>query len=213
MFLKAIKTAGVPYNMRMQIPKISIESIRNNYRNIWKDLQGILPLVLISVAVFLAGIAAGLVYPHKFASLFSEFSKSTSHLFDRGFIVLAVLIFLRNSFASLIAISFGIFFGLVPVTAAFVNGALIGTVLSGIESARIFAALIVLLPHGIFELPALFISWGLGIWIGIFVLTKKQQTFISRQKSAYRIFFFVVLPLLLVAAIIEGSSIALLRMK
>jgi stage II sporulation protein M len=199
--------------MRMQIPKISSESIRNNYRNIWKDLQAILPLILISIAVFLAGIAAGLVSPHRFASLYSEFSKSTSHLLDRGFIALAVLIFLRNSFASLVAISFGIFFGLVPIAAAFVNGALIGTVLSGIESARIFAVLAVLLPHGIFELPALFISWGLGIRTGIFVFKKKQQTFISSQKSAYRVFFFVVLPLLLVAAIIEGSAIALLRMK
>jgi stage II sporulation protein M len=201
----------VPYNRRMKIPIISSESILKVYQLSRDDLKGILPHILISVAVFLTGIAIGLIFPQRFASLFTEFSKSTSHLLDRDFLALAGLIFIRNTLASAIAISFGIFLGLIPLAAAFINGALVGTVLSGVEATRKTAAVLMLLPHGIFELPALFISWGTGIWVGTNAFRKEKETFRERQKKVIRIFFLIILPLLLIAAVIESSAIALLR--
>jgi stage II sporulation protein M len=195
----------------MKMPMFSTGSVQNNFLKSWNDLHGILSFVLISIVVFLAGIAAGLAFPQKFEPLLSEFSRSTSHLLDRGMPALILLIFIRNSLASLIAVSFGVFFGIVPIAAAFLNGALVGTVLSGVEASRMFTAILILLPHGIFELPALFISWGLGLWTGSYIIKKNQETFMGRQKRAYRILLFLVLPLLLIAAVIEGSAIALLR--
>jgi uncharacterized membrane protein SpoIIM required for sporulation len=59
-----------------------------------------------------------------------------------------------------------------------------------------------------FELPAVFISWGLGIWMGTWWLGRRDISAKEKLKKALRIFFVIVLPLLVVAAVIEGLSIA-----
>ncbi|MEW6213944.1 MAG: stage II sporulation protein M [Nitrospirota bacterium] len=57
-----------------------------------------------------------------------------------------------------------------------------------------------LIPHGIFELPAIFVAWGLGIWRGVWMFRKdKDQTFKERANKAYRVFFAFILPLLIIA--------------
>jgi len=61
-----------------------------------------------------------------------------------------------------------------------------------------------LLPHGIFEMPAIFISFGMGIKLGTFIFEKeKKKTFIEYFKKSMLVFFTIIVPLLVVAAIIE----------
>jgi stage II sporulation protein M len=69
-----------------------------------------------------------------------------------------------------------------------------------------------LLPHGIFELPAIFISFGMGLKFGTFLFYKeKMKKFAEFFSNSLRVFVFVILPLLVIAAIIEGSLIFLLK--
>jgi len=57
-------------------------------------------------------------------------------------------------------------------------------------------------------LPAIFLSFGLGIKLGTFILQKKKiESFKDYFLNSLRVFFFVILPLLIVAAIIEGVLI------
>jgi len=64
------------------------------------------------------------------------------------------------------------------------------------------------LPHGIFELPAIIISFALGIKLGSFVFAKEPWAELRRFViNCIRIFFFIVIPLLVIAAIIEGILI------
>jgi uncharacterized membrane protein SpoIIM required for sporulation len=70
--------------------------------------------------------------------------------------------------------------------------------------------------HGAFELSALFIGSSLGIWIGVSIykeigVCKKEKILLSVSslnikntiKTSMKVFFFFVVPLLFIAAIIE----------
>ena len=121
-------------------------------------------------------------------------------------------IFFNNIRSSFFAMVLGILLGIFPMIAVIANGYLLGFVAS--MSTKVGGSLILLklLPHGIFELPAIFISLGLGLKLGMFVFQKKK--FKSLQKylwNSLRVFLFIVLPLLIIAAIIEGSLIFIFR--
>jgi len=60
-------------------------------------------------------------------------------------------------------------------------------------------------------LPALFISLGLGLRIGTFIFEKdKIKTLKIYLIKSIKVFFFVIIPLLVIAAVIEGSLISLM---
>jgi len=89
------------------------------------------------------------------------------------------------------------------------NGYLLGFVaMLSAKSQGIFI-LWRILPHGIFELPAIFISLGIGLRLGTYAFQKKKVSFKNWIFSSLRVFILIVLPLLIVAAIIEGALIAL----
>ena len=65
-----------------------------------------------------------------------------------------------------------------------------------------------LVPHGIFELPSFIISLGLGLRLGLYLFLKKRgETFSGNLENVLRVFIFVILPLLLIAAFIETMLI------
>ena len=101
----------------------------------------------------------------------------------------------------------GVFIGLFPITSAVVNGYLIGFIANHAVAEKGVLVLWRLLPHGIFELPAVFISMGLGLKIGIGLL--KEENLKKNFVNALRVFVFVVLPLLIIAGIIEGVLVGL----
>ncbi|MFA4952863.1 MAG: stage II sporulation protein M [Candidatus Pacearchaeota archaeon] len=121
---------------------------------------------------------------------------------------LIVFLFNNNLQASFIGMIFGIFLGIFPVLVAAANGYLVGFVGALSVNENGFSVLLNLLPHGIFELPAVFISLGLGVKIGTFIFqNKKLKYFKNYFWSSLRVFVFIVLPLLIIAAIIEGTLI------
>lgn len=173
-----------------------------------EDLRGVLGYVYLAVAVYAAGLILGLVFPGRLDIFLDSFRKLASRFVDRSVPVLIIMIFFQNMFASFVSMWAGALFGLVPLAAAVINGVLLGVVLSSAVHGNIWDAILKLVPHGIFEMPAVFISWGLGIWRGAWLLRRRREVvFRERARSAYRIFIAVVVPLLLIAAIIEGIGI------
>lgn len=151
-----------------------------------------------------------------FASSFGFIDELLKGLVDRtegmGPIQLIGFI-LRNNFqASVIAIALGLFLGIFPVAASLYNGVIIGYVLR--RSADVAGVLSFwrLLPHGVFELPAIFISFGLGIKLGMFVASiSPWKELKKRAYNSLKVLVLIVLPLLIIAAVIEGTLIALTR--
>jgi uncharacterized membrane protein SpoIIM required for sporulation len=65
-----------------------------------------------------------------------------------------------------------------------------------------------LFPHGIFEFPAIVISLGFGLRLGMFVFSKNvKEEFFKRSEQGIKVFIFLVLPLLFIAALIEAALI------
>lgn len=126
-------------------------------------------------------------------------------------IELVFFLFSNNSQASLVGIVFGVFFGIFPIISSIMNGYLLGFVaVRSVEFAGILS-LWKLFPHGIFELPAFFISMGLGLRLGTFIFeAKKWESFKRFFSDSVRVFILVVIPLLIIAAFIEGILIAIL---
>ena len=126
----------------------------------------------------------------------------------KGALGLMWFIFSNNISSAFFAIFLGFFIGLFPIINSLINGLVLGYVLALTWQASGILSFWRLLPHGIFELPAIFISIGLGIKFGTFIFAKqKKEEFIYRFYNSLKVFFMVVLPLLVIAAIIEGLLI------
>lgn len=125
---------------------------------------------------------------------------------------LIFFIFLNNLKTSFYGLFSGFLLGFFPFVLSIFNGYILGFVSSlSVKKSGIFI-LLDLLPHGIFELPAIFISFGLGMKFGEFIFKKdKLKYFKLFLYDSLRVFIFVIFPLLLIAAIIEGTLIFFLR--
>ncbi|MEX0920759.1 MAG: stage II sporulation protein M [Candidatus Pacearchaeota archaeon] len=154
-------------------------------------------------------VPAPLVLEEKILIFIEELILSTEGMSQSE---LVKFIFLNNIQASFFGLIFGLFFGIFPFISTVINGYLVGYVAAKSVEMAGFLTLWNLVPHGIFELPALFISLGLGLKLGTFIFEKdKVNTFKNYILNSLRVFFLVVLPLLIIAAIIEGSLIFLSR--
>ena len=119
-------------------------------------------------------------------------------------------IFFRNLQSSLFGILLGIIFGIFPLIAIIANGYLLGFVAFISVKANGIFVLWRILPHGIFELPAVFISIGLGLRLGFSMFSSKERaSFKNYFVNSLRVFLLIVFPLLVIAAIIEAGLILL----
>lgn len=123
---------------------------------------------------------------------------------------LAKFIFLNNLQSSFLGMILGVFFGFLSIFFGIFNGYVLGFVLAlSVEAGGVFV-LFQLFPHGIFELPAIFISLGMGLKLGSFVFEKNKIKSLKEYLiNSLRVFLLIVIPLLFVAAIIEALFIYL----
>jgi stage II sporulation protein M len=117
----------------------------------------------------------------------------------------------NNMMSSFYGLILGIFFGIIPIGVILINGYVLGFVANkAVESGGILV-LWKLLPHGIFEIPAVMISIGLGLKLGMFFFVyhgkDKRKEIFKWIVDSLRVFFFIIIPLLVIAGIIEGSLI------
>jgi stage II sporulation protein M len=122
---------------------------------------------------------------------------------------LAAAIFVNNTIKALLVIIGGLAFGLFPVIFLLANGAALGFVLSvSMRSRGALTALLAILPHGIFELPAIFLATSMGLLLGrraIRKLLSSGEISIRNEFTlALRFFVWIVVPLLVIAALVES---------
>lgn len=157
----------------------------------------------IATALFFVFIIVGSMQPN----LFLEQQESTINAIvsqiegKPGWFVIGFIIF-NNVRSTLLALVLGLLFGVYPLLSLAVNGYLLGAVANraGGTAEMVFSKV---LPHGIFELPAFIIAHAMGLAIGYAVL-KQRKEFVQRFKYALLVFVIVVVPLLIIAGVIEG---------
>lgn len=171
-----------------------------------RDLKEIRIHIVWMVLAFILGSTLGVLYPERGEQLAAGFAQMVAGMRELGPVALIFAILLRNAMAVAIAILFGMLLGVAPILASLTNGMLVGFLLAQEPSGWWR-----LIPHGIFELPAVFIGWGAGLWVGMWILRPPRFATLKRRLgAALRIYAVIVLPLLIIAAVVEGLSAALL---
>ena len=158
------------------------------------------------------GLVLGLATPIGTDDLLAEDITALDELIDFFGLLpqsfLLVLIFIKNVSAILISFAFSPIFGLAPVIALSFNGWLIGLVSTAvIEQESLGYLLAGLLPHGIFELPALImgeaaaLSFGAAVVMAVFQRERRKELLPNLKQNLK--YLGIAAALFFPAAIIE----------
>ncbi len=167
--------------------------------------------IFVAIGLFGVGIALGLATPVSIAELFSENLAAFEELaaiFVPFQITTAIFIFLKNVSALLISFVFSPILCLVPILALTVNGWLISFISVAVVQEESLGLLLAgLLPHGIFELPAIIIGEAAALSFGTMaiialIVKEKRKRLLPNLKQNLR-YLILAFALLLPAAIIE----------
>ncbi len=185
--------------------------LKEEYKNSWNYLKESKNFIYIIIIIFFVFVLIGFFIPapdfltEQILKFIEELIGKTQGMSQWDLIK---FIFLNNLQSSFYGVVFGVLLGIFPIVAAIANGYLLGFVSSITVENSGFLVLWRLLPHGIFELPAVFISLGLGLKFGTFIFKKrKMESFKEYLFNSLKVFFLIVIPLLIIAGIIEGSLI------
>ncbi|MDN4620713.1 stage II sporulation protein M [Paenibacillus sp. PsM32] len=195
-----------------------------SFRTFWRDLKSNRSMLLVSTVLFVVGIIAGILLVEPLGNYLREQLQQLQIVkgqLDQGQHVelnYFVFIFLNNAIKSILIIYLGVFIGIVPVFFLVMNGMIIGFLLRTYDmQGQDVVTLIVkgLLPHGIFEIPAILIAAAYSLKLGKLVLdslTTWNPAGRYQLKIAWKQFMrstitasFWIVIILFVAAIIEST--------
>ena len=162
----------------------------------------------------LLGFAAGMLFPDMAQQTLQNFAAQVEQLGltdDVPQSQMMATLFFNNITASLLSMLYGLI-PFLPLSALALgtNALLLGAFAALYQHHGIGLGVyfIGILPHGIFELPALILSCALGLLIcrtGTEKLRKRSDvSFLRRVLDCNRVFLSFVTPLLLVAALVEA---------
>jgi len=166
------------------------------------------------IAIFLlgAGLIVGLTAPNSVDGVISQDITALQELSDiLGSLpsaLIAVIIFVKNASVLVLSFAFSPLLCLMPILSLTVNGWLIAFVSTAVVQERSVGFLLAgLLPHGIFELPALILGQAAALCFGttaMLALFKKEKRnlLLPSLKKNLR-YVMIAVGLLIPAAIIE----------
>lgn len=182
--------------------------IKKIYANSIATVQAARYCILGVILIYICTIIIGWQFSDSFPFIEKQVRELTKGFVDKSAPVFILKIFARNLVASYMVTCAISLWGFVPAFAAAANGLLLGWVIAAVTgpTGMTYSKLaFMLIPHGIFEWPAMLIGWGTGSWKGLgYRFTSGAMTYAERFKKANAVYFTIVFPLLMVAAVIEG---------
>ena len=184
-------------------------------------LRRIIPYFMLSIAIFSAGVVLGVIAVRHNAELADYLRRSVvgfvEHFHGLSKPRLAAAIFLNNGLKSLGAMLLGVLLGLAPLLVLIVNGAALGAIVFLTIPVRgLERTLLAILPHGVLELPAVWLATSIGLMLGglaIKRLVKKADVDLRNEIArAGKFFFAAIVPLLFFAALVEAYLTPLIAM-
>jgi stage II sporulation protein M len=176
-------------------------------------LKQLYPYLKASLVIFGSGIVVGLMSVTHVPELAGHFESSVVGFVKifRGLskFELAAAIFVNNALKTLLGIVLGSLFGIIPVIFLLANGIALGVVFSlSAQSRGPWLSLLSILPHGILELPAVFLGTSIGLMVGSHAVKRlfgrAEATSRGELVRGLRFFCTVILPVLLIAALVEA---------
>lgn len=170
------------------------------------------PYLKTSLLFFAIGVLIGLLIVSRFPTLGDHLEDSVAN-FIRTFrdlppFQVAGAIFLNNASKTLLAIVLGTLFGVIPGIFLLTNGVALGVVFTlAAKSKGLWLSLLSILPHGVIELPGVFLGTSIGLLIGNHaiktLLGRTDAALLFELKRGLRFFCTVIVPLLIIAAFVE----------
>lgn len=179
--------------------------IRDTYRDLYIDIRKKRYLFAFTVSVFLLAAVLSILTSPKLEKIVLEVVNAVRRMsqddHNRALLSIIAKIFVHNAFALFIALFSGVLCSLIPISALIANGYVIGFLV--IPRLSLIGLLI---PHGVFELLAFVLSCSYGIWLGLWPFNRDRiKTVKLRLRQCIAVYFCVVVPLLIIAATIEGG--------
>jgi stage II sporulation protein M len=171
------------------------------------------PYILILALIFAASFLAGTMTPpairQQMTAVFQAVVGNYQGLAG-GMLFFNILV--QNVMATIFVILSGVIVGIVPTFAVSSNGFGLGVLYRQTSEVSGYSkAALKILPYGVLEIPALLIAASYGLWIGMMVVRRmrgKESTLLRfHMEHAFRRYFAIVFPLLIVAAGIETALI------
>lgn len=177
------------------------------FKNLYADIRTKKNFLIFTACLFFLSAALSVIqFPELKTTILGAFDGMRAMALDfRSSSLPSIIatIFVHNAIAAFIGLFSGLLLFIIPILFIIANGYLVGFVIIP-RLSDIFR----LLPHGIFELPALALACSYGIWLGMWPFHQGRIEVVKqRLKQCAAIYLFAVIPLLLVAAVIEGSLI------
>lgn len=174
--------------------------------------RGLLRYFAISLLIFIAGCVSGYLTsqadPAFGNSLVTLFQKMiTDEIMSNEPPLLAIQLFFNNLEACVLLFLGGAAFGLVTLLVLSFNGIIIGGIMEVVgNKTGLFVMMAAIIPHGIFELPAVLVSATLGLMLGRAVMMELagQGDAIGEARVLGSLFVRYVIPFIAIAACIEA---------
>lgn len=187
------------------------EGGKSSKRGFTGYLHLIWPYFLFITFVFFASLIAGYVsvasFPDMADNLIKSFSSRFGPLREMKPLYILFVIFLNNAFVSLLSLVLGLALGVLSILFIAFNGYIVGVISNIVAQQKgLLFIVLALLPHGIIELPMVFLSASIGLRLGLQVFSALigRPTQIKKEfKEGLQFYFHWILPLLFVAAVIE----------
>jgi stage II sporulation protein M len=175
------------------------------------------PYILLLTLIFAASFLVGTVAPSSIRRQMTEMFQLVVGSY-RGLAggMLFFNILVQNVMASIFVLISGVVVGIIPAFAIGSNGFGLGVLYrQAAEVSGYSKAALKVLPYGVFEIPALLIAASYGLWLGVMVVRRMRGKEVpplgSQIEHAFRRYFAVVFPLLVIAAAIETALILRLQ--
>ncbi|MFH1500478.1 MAG: stage II sporulation protein M [archaeon] len=184
------------------------------YKESWEFIKESRNYIYLVVGLFFLSALFGFLFPIFFVETIQQFIQQVvSQTEGMNFLQLAVFIIQNNITVSFFGMLFGIVLGIFPLILSFFNGYVLGFVSNSVVSEAGFLPLLQLVPHGIFEIPALFLALALGLRMGVYIFIKdkikKNKGFKYIFENCLKVFLLVIIPFLILAGVIEALLIVL----
>ncbi|MGZ6550875.1 MAG: stage II sporulation protein M [Tumebacillaceae bacterium] len=183
----------------------SLQVLRQNRAYIW-----------VAAGLFLVGAVLGLLFADEMMKYVASSLDKIKDLAETAQAknnpaYTSLLLFKNNLSAAVYMLCSGVLLGVVTALSLVLNGLMVGVVFAQIggHGSLWLTILFGLVPHGIFELPAIFISAAFGLKLGRCLLVPlremtRWQSVIHVGREVWSISWVIVL-LLVVAASVEGA--------
>lgn len=195
----------------MEKTKIFPKKISQQYKESFRYIKETKKFIFAIITIFIIFCFIGFFVPtppqieKQIITFIQELIEKTK---DMSQTELISFIFTNNVQSSFFGMIFGILFGIFPIITTIVNGYLLGYIALITTNTESILSLWRILPHGIFELPAVFISLGLGLKLSTFIFQKEKIKSLKIYfTNSIKTFILVIIPLLIIAAAIEGLLI------